>query len=129
MSWDYRFIRTKFTIFNTESNSEELMEYYYSLHEVYYNEDGTISGWSENPINFFDRMEELDFHPSEFEWFFSKVKEAYAKPVLIEINGKLVTEKIPNQETIDALNENVSGNKRSSLEETKSMFENIIKKD
>ena len=40
MSWDYRVFKKK--IGN---------DFVYEVHEVYYNLDGTIRSWTENPIN------------------------------------------------------------------------------
>ena len=42
MSWNYRVIR------KDTGHSEE--PYYYQIHEVYYDEDGEVESWSEDPI-------------------------------------------------------------------------------
>jgi len=41
MSWNYRIIRH-------ETNDEV----WYAVHEVYYDKDGTLNGWTEDPVRF-----------------------------------------------------------------------------
>ena len=42
MTWNYRII------FHDTHPKEQ----YYGLHEVYYDADGSVTGWTENPVSF-----------------------------------------------------------------------------
>lgn len=42
MTWNYRVVK-----YDEQANSQSE---YFAIHEVYYNEDGNIVSWTENPI-------------------------------------------------------------------------------
>ena len=57
MSWNYRVIKHKNT---KESIHAGENEYWYGIHECYYNEDDKIWGWTEDSIRpFGDTLEEI----------------------------------------------------------------------
>ena len=78
--WNYRFIK------RTSYMGEEVPGvFYYELFEVYYNEDGKIIAWSEQPqgIQIVDR--------GDLKTFLKQIKKASKNKVLeIDYNGKLV---------------------------------------
>lgn len=65
MSWNYRIIRRQF---NGRVS--------YQVHEVYYRPDGTIEGWTENPIN------PAGETPEELKQDFSRQLLAFESPIL-----------------------------------------------
>ena len=65
MSWDYRVFKKK--IGN---------DFVYEVHEVYYNLDGTIRSWTENPINPTGGTSE------ELKKDFYRQLDAFDKPIL-----------------------------------------------
>ena len=65
MSWDYRVFKKKI------SN-----DFVYEVHEVYYNLDGTIRSWTENPINPAGGTSE------ELKKDFYRQLDAFDKPIL-----------------------------------------------
>jgi len=65
MSWNYRIIRRNFK----EHTS-------YQVHEVFYRQDGTIEGWTENPI-----IPEGET-PEELKQDFSRQLLAFESPIL-----------------------------------------------
>lgn len=65
MSWNYRIIRRQF---NGHVS--------YQVHEVYYRPDGTIEGWTENPIN------PAGETPEELKQDFSRQLLAFESPIL-----------------------------------------------
>ena len=65
MKWNYRIIRRTF-------GSNEL----YQIHEVYYDDDGCIKSWTENPII------PTGETPEELEQDFSKQLLAFGSPIL-----------------------------------------------
>ncbi len=75
MSWNYRTIATP----------SKLNSYYeYSIHEVYYNENGSINSWTENSISAYGDSKE------ELQEDLQLMLKASTLPVLKEVNGKLV---------------------------------------
>ena len=74
MTWNYRVIRHK----------EPDGEYYYQVHEVYYDNQGEINGWSTNAsIVYGDSYQDLR-HDMLMH------RKAFDKPVLEEFEGKLL---------------------------------------
>ena len=74
MTWNYRVIKK---IHKDEKYTEE----YYEIHEVYYDEDGKMHAWSENPCSMFGTsLEELKSDGGYF-------MEALNKPT-IEVKKK-----------------------------------------
>lgn len=69
MSWNYRVVHRTDDINGIEIES-------YALHEVYYDADGRISMWSENPAKL------VGFSPSELLVSLTKMRWAFAKPVI-----------------------------------------------
>lgn len=65
MSWNYRVFR------KTCAGHA-----FYEIHEVYYRLDGTIKGWTENPINPSGET------PEELKQDFSKQLLAFERPIL-----------------------------------------------
>lgn len=65
VSWNYRIIRRRFTDHVS-----------YQIHEVYYRPDGTIEGWTENPIT------PAGETPEELKQDFSRQLLAFESPVL-----------------------------------------------
>lgn len=77
--WNYRFVK------NEVHNEGKVMGIYYDLYEVYYNENGKIIAWSEQPrsIQIVDR--------GDLKTFLKQIKKASKNKVLeIDYNGKLV---------------------------------------
>ena len=70
MIWNYRVIR-----------KVEKEEYTFGIHEVYYKEDGTVEGWTENHGGPFGETVE------ELQRKLELMKTALDKPVLREIVG------------------------------------------
>lgn len=78
--WNYRIIH----IDNLESLGHDP---FFSIYEVYYNEDGTICNWSESPASpFGDDLKELRADSM-------LIMEAFYKPVLSIVNEKLIEHK------------------------------------
>lgn len=65
MYWNHRII---------EHNE---VEFYEAIHEVYYNEDGSIQGWTENPVSI------MKYEEDSWEKIVEGIKVALSKPVLI----------------------------------------------
>ena len=76
MSWNHRVLLTK---------ADYIGEFWYSIHEVHYNEDGSVARYGINPaVPYGETLEEL---AEDIERF----KKALEKPVLELIdNGKTV---------------------------------------
>lgn len=77
MSWNHRVIR--------RSNAPSMdLEWTYQIHEVYYNDDGSIESWTENPVA------PVGENPLELQSEIRNFSEALNKPVLkeVEFNGK-----------------------------------------
>ena len=75
MYWNHRII---------EHND---VEFYEAIHEVYYNEDGSIQGWTENPVSI------MKYEEDSWEKIVEWIQSAFAKPVLVEkvdVEGNLV---------------------------------------
>lgn len=72
-SWNYRVIRTG------SGDETEL-----NFHEVHYDEHKVIIGWTENPIP--PTSETV----KGLRWHLDRMIEALQKPVLEEVEGKLV---------------------------------------
>ena len=65
MGWNHR-------IMATEYNGEV----YFNIHEVYYDENGTPSGYTENPISVGGES------VKSIRWTLNKMKECLKKPIL-----------------------------------------------
>lgn len=65
MYWNHRII---------EHNE---VEFYEAIHEVYYNEDGSIQGWTENPVSI------MKYEEDSWEKIVERIKASLSKPVLI----------------------------------------------
>ena len=77
--WNYRFVK------NEVYDEGKVIGIYYELFEVYYNENGKIIAWSEQPqgIQIVDR--------GDLKTFLKQIKKASKNKVLeIDYNGKLV---------------------------------------
>lgn len=83
MSFNYRVIRRDYPC---GPNNEETANVY-QIHEVYYRADGSIEGWSQEPIAPYGEC------VSELKADLSYLITALHKPVLIESNGTLVEER------------------------------------
>ena len=75
MHWNYRVIKT----FHSETGEAE-----FRIHEVYYDENGNINGWTQDPISSFgtdlgELREDIRYHLTAFH-----------KPILKEVDNKLV---------------------------------------
>lgn len=77
MSWNYRVIKRKDPTFNPddENTNKDL----FGIYEVFYDKDGCIKSWSEDPIVLGD-WETLSY----LEDTYGKIGSAFAKPVLNE---------------------------------------------
>ena len=73
MTWNHRVIRHK----------DALCEYYYHIHEVHYNHNGDIEGWTEQPVAV------VGSDPEDIERALKHMLKCLNKPVLEEIDGKL----------------------------------------
>jgi len=69
MTWNYRVIKKVYKGTDYEEDS-------YSIHEVYYNKDGSISSWSIDPISIHGTT------PEELKDDYEKYGEAFNKPIL-----------------------------------------------
>lgn len=76
-TWNYRVIKKAF---RTEAGVSET----YRIHEVYYTDDGTINGWSAEPIAPYGET------PLELLGDMDIMLHAFHKPLLVEIDGNLV---------------------------------------
>jgi hypothetical protein len=75
MSWNYRIIAT----------ASKLNSYHeYSIHEVYYDENGIINSWTENSVGAHGDSKQ------ELQEDLQRMLKASTLPVLKEIDGKLV---------------------------------------
>lgn len=75
--WNYRIL---------EKSSEDYK--YYEIHEVYYDKDGKIIGWTSDKIDLY--FENLNY----FKILLKRFKKASKKTILKEINEELIdTEK------------------------------------
>lgn len=70
MSWNYRLCKQTF---GKGTNLEEVT---FTIREVYYKEDGSISGYTENPA--YPRAET----PEEMLWVLQKMQESLNKEVI-----------------------------------------------
>lgn len=80
MTWNYRVIK------RLADNVGEVSAYY-RIHEVYYDEKGRPTSWTENCI------EPIGDSPKELEEDLRLMLKALREPVLVEENGKLVERK------------------------------------
>jgi hypothetical protein len=79
MSWNHRVIKKTYKYDGEEAS------YGYEIHEVYYDKDGRIDGWTEQPVNpYGETVEELH---TDLAYFLN----ALDKPVL-EIKDKTLVE-------------------------------------
>ena len=67
MSWNYRII---------QKNVDEFVSF--EVHEVYYRPDGSIEGWSENPVIPYGET------PEELKKDLTKMLQAFEKPILTQ---------------------------------------------
>lgn len=86
MSFNYRMIQ------KTSSINKNYI--YQELHTVYYDRNGNIDGWSENNSHNLLEIEADDSERESKEFVIKAITEAFSKPVLTEIDGKLI--EIPN---------------------------------
>lgn len=70
MSWNYRLCKETYS---AGTQDEELG---FTIREVYYNDDGTISSYSENPISPYAHS------PEEMKWVLEKMQESLNKEVV-----------------------------------------------
>ena len=53
-------------------------EHYEAVHEVYYNDDGSIAGWTESPVSI------LKYEGESWADIVGWIQDAFSKPVLVE---------------------------------------------
>lgn len=70
MSWNHRIIR------HIEQRTHMDDGIYYAIHEVYYDEDGKVNGWTEEPIRIME--ESLD----DLKVTLQRLIESLDKPVI-----------------------------------------------
>lgn len=68
MSWNYRTVAYR--------NSEEENGWFYTIEEVYYDKDGSISGWTTDKSIMFGESN------VDLEWILSECKDALRKPII-----------------------------------------------
>lgn len=73
MTWNHRVIK-----------HEKDGEVWYTLHEVFYDDDGSIKGWTQ------DAIAPLSETRDGLYWVLDKMREAVAKPVLKEDGEKAI---------------------------------------
>jgi hypothetical protein len=64
-------------------------ETFYAIHEVYYNDDGTVRGWTEKKVS------PCGETPKEFLGSLMLYQGAVIKPVLVVRNGRTTGEEAP----------------------------------
>jgi hypothetical protein len=69
MGWNYRVMRYP-------EGDPRFAPHTHGVHEVYYAEDGSVNGWTEEPVAL------LGFDRDDLEWRLRAVLEALQKPVL-----------------------------------------------
>ena len=75
-TWNHRVIK----------RPDSVDEWYYCIHEVYYDEDGSVYLWTENGVRAgSDSVEGV-------KEFLGLMLEACNKPVLVEQDGKLISD-------------------------------------
>ena len=80
-TWNYRVMKHKINLDGLSDKMKELVtnheeEYWYGIHEVYYNEAGEVDGWTENEIQPFGET------PEELKQCFELMSLAFDKLVL-----------------------------------------------
>lgn len=71
MTWNYRVIKTKQII-------DKIEHITYAIHEVYYDENGQVESWTENPVYLASES------VNELKQDLLYIKKAFALPVLNE---------------------------------------------
>lgn len=85
MSWNYRVVEYYSNENPGNFDIPEEEKYFYHIHEVYYDEEGNIQAWSENPDHPFGLTD------NELKEDLNKMLEAFNKPVLkFDSNNYLV---------------------------------------
>jgi len=79
-TWNYRVIKRTF------KDSEGNDEIEYSIHEVFYDKNNKIISWTEQPVA------AVDSHIVILGDVLDRMKVALTKPVLIEVDNKLIEE-------------------------------------
>ena len=74
MTWNYRVMKRGFEYKDEFGNN--IVEYQYGIHEVYYDDDGNITCWSENPIKV--RSDDVE----GLKWILKRFKKALKKSVV-----------------------------------------------
>lgn len=69
MSWNYRIVRYR-------EGDPKFTPYTHGIHEVFYAEDGSVNGWTEDAISL------LGFDRDDLEWRLRMMSEAFTKTVL-----------------------------------------------
>lgn len=76
--WNHRVIKKKY---------KGTKQYYYEIHEVYYDEDGKIYGWTENACEVYgESLQDLKNG-------YKQMESAFKLPILVEKGKRLVEEK------------------------------------
>lgn len=57
-----------------------------AVHEVYYDDDGKVTGWTENPVQAMSTM--VDEDSDSLDWVLEKMTEALTRPHLDYETGK-----------------------------------------
>lgn len=79
--WNYRIIKC---IKEAKIGKTDYTDVVYRIHEVHYDEQDKIKGWTQDPIH--PLGETVDELKSNLE----QMMEAFKKPILIKENGKLI---------------------------------------
>lgn len=78
--WNYRVMRRTYPV--PKGCTAEVLD---EIHEVYYNNDHTVEGWTENPVAVISEPGEMQ---RQVDW----LMEAAAKPVLDYKTGEPISE-------------------------------------
>ena len=90
--WNYRLIEKENRW--TNKSGKEYFEKYFEIHEVYYDGNGEIWSWSENPMEIY--LENF----GEINPLVKQIKKAVKKPVLKLVKGSEGEELIPTMKTL-----------------------------
>jgi hypothetical protein len=68
MTWNYRIMHYR--------DQHPVLGHHFGIHEVYYADDGTVTGWTEDAITI------VGHDLEDLEWRLRSMLEAFQKPVL-----------------------------------------------
>ena len=81
MTWNYRVLRHP-----VEKREDGSLTYLYSIHEVYYNEEGQVVSWTASPIS----LEAYSVRELQEDW--EAIREAFTFPVLDSVTYEEIKE-------------------------------------